>query len=125
MNYEELKKRAEAATPGPWFPTDWSADYGQNKTTIEAHSPEVILKGSTSIWPNGIRCHRIADTESGDRPVSDAAYIAAASPDVVLKLIAERDALYGALKGVVRVADRATDEFDAARAALALVGGGE
>jgi len=35
-------------------------------------------------------------------------------------LIAERDALRAALEGVVRVADRKTCEFAAARAALAL-----
>lgn len=32
---------------------------------------------------------------------------------------AHRDALLAALKGVIRVADRKTDEFDAARAAIA------
>lgn len=38
----------------------------------------------------------------------------------ILELIAQRDTLLAALRGVVRAADRATDEFDAARAAIAL-----
>lgn len=38
---------------------------------------------------------------------------------------AQRDALLEALKGVLRVADRKTDEFDAARAAIAKAEGEE
>lgn len=33
--------------------------------------------GQSSIWPNGVQKHRVADTEWGDNPVADAAYIAA------------------------------------------------
>lgn len=39
--------------------------------------------------------------------------------DRLHEVIGERDELLEALIGVVRVADRATDEFDAARAAIA------
>lgn len=39
------------------------------------------------------------------------------------RLIAAAPAMYEALKGVLRVADRATVEFDAARAALASASG--
>jgi ribose 5-phosphate isomerase len=39
--------------------------------------------------------------------------------DMDQSFIAERDELLTALKGVVRVADRKTVEFDAARAAIA------
>lgn len=38
--------------------------------------------------------------------------------DRIEALKAERDALVKALQGVIRVADRDTDEFNAARAAL-------
>ena len=38
---------------------------------------------------------------------------------------AQRDALLEAMKGVLRVADRKTDEFDAARAAIKAVGEGK
>lgn len=43
--------------------------------------------------------------------------------DFARQLKRENAALVAALEGVVRVADRKTDEFDAARAALALAKG--
>jgi hypothetical protein len=39
--------------------------------------------------------------------------------DQIVRLAEEREVLLAALLGVLRVADRATDEFDAARAAIA------
>jgi len=41
------------------------------------------------------------------------------NPDADARLIAAAPDLLEALQGVLRVADRATDEFDAARAAIA------
>ena len=55
-------------------------------------------------------------------------YFVAASPDVVIKILTERDALYEALKDVLKMVTAATPNVDTminARAALALVGGGE
>ena len=47
-----------------------------------------------------------------------AAFVEEPSPEVG-RLLAAAPALLEALKGVLRVADRQTDEFDAARAAIA------
>ena len=55
-------------------------------------------------------------------------YIIAASPDAILKILAERDALYEALKGFYAnsiAADWPEDIYNNAKTALALVGGGE
>lgn len=84
---EALKALALAATPGPWFANDWSQDGGPNKTTVETRKPEVLHPGQGSIWPGGVQCSRVAETEDAQRPLEDAAYIAAASPAVVLALI--------------------------------------
>lgn len=65
-------------TPGPWFASDWSDDFGTNNVTIEARSMDVVGPGQTSIWPGGIRKHRIASTEDGENPIEDAKLIAAA-----------------------------------------------
>ena len=48
-----------------------------------------------------------------------AAAVLEAAAVEIRRLRAQRDALLEALKGVLRVADRKTDEFDAARAAIA------
>ena len=45
-------------------------------------------------------------------------WLTVSGPDI-WSLAAERDEMLEALKGVVRVADRKTDEFDAARATIA------
>ena len=85
---ERLEGLAKAATPGPWFTGDWQQDFGPNKTTVEYRLPEVLRLGQSSIWPGGIAHRRVAETDAGERPLEDAAYIAAHSPDVALKLIA-------------------------------------
>jgi hypothetical protein len=45
--------------------------------------------------------------------------IAQANREFIVRAVNNHEALLSALKGVVRVADRKTDEFDAARAAIA------
>lgn len=77
-------------TPGPWFPRKNSA--GMWEAMIEDRD----YAHSTAFI-----------TRTDDQGAADARLIAAA-PE-----------LLAALKGVLRVADRQTDEFDAARAAIA------
>lgn len=77
MNIEELKRLAEAATPGPWVLDELLADfYGFEVRT------------ST----DGKVC--------ADASEQDAAHIAAANPVVVLELIRQREELLASLKEV-------------------------
>ena len=104
-----LRQLAEAATPGPWSPADWNDDFGDTLWTVEASEPEVLGAGQSSIWPDGIRKKRVADTDAGDNPTDDAAYIAAANPRAILELLDEVDALRAA--GLILLA--LVDETDA------------
>ena len=66
----ELRRLAEAATPGPWSLTDGDpAMIGQHWTIRRQGVPGILISGFTYGW-NG-----------------DAAYIAAANPAVVLALL--------------------------------------
>lgn len=76
-------------TPGVWRVREWTRHAA---TTVVVDDPSIVT---------GIRV--IADCESED----DA------------RLFAASRELLQALQGVLRVADRKTDEFDAARAAIA------
>lgn len=79
MNTDELKRLAEAATPGPWFvvgpPWNQNADF--------------IVAGSNDPHTG----QYVADTENfdgdGENVQENAAYIAAANPAAILELIAE------------------------------------
>lgn len=90
-------------TPGPWEVT-WD-EYGGYDCMSAAHDVRAV--GSL---------HSICTLDNGGK--------FSAIPDeqcaVDAKLIAAAPDLLEALKGVLRVADRATVEFDAARAAIAL-----
>jgi hypothetical protein len=66
--YTELKRLAEAATAGPWS----KALYADDCYEIESANSEQVAEAYG---------------------LNDAAYIAAASPDVVLSMIAEIDTL--------------------------------
>lgn len=84
MTTNELLRQVLAldakATPGPWFTADWSQDDGPNRTTIEGREPEKLFPGQSSqssIWPNGVRKIRVAETAEGERPDDDAAIIVA------------------------------------------------
>lgn len=68
----DLRKAAEAATPGPWFATD-GVVWEIIQPTYDSGTPEQS---------------KIADTNP-----QDAAYIAAANPQAILALLDERDAL--------------------------------
>lgn len=72
----------------------------------------------------------LPEQEKRDLPIGDTVYVIRAYSEESMRAYAtlackERDALIAelaqALQGVIRVADRATVEFDAARAALAKV----
>jgi hypothetical protein len=76
-DYSELRRLAEAATPGPWY-----VQKGRSNETCGYVTRDPIEQYQRSITGWGAVEHRF----------EDAAYIAAASPDVVLALIAERDA---------------------------------
>jgi hypothetical protein len=71
-NYSELKKAAEAATPGPWR---YWGEVGH-----EIFGP--VHGGS------GSRCFRL----NNDARMADAEFIAAANPEVVLSLISDNHA---------------------------------
>lgn len=71
MNIEELKRLAEAATPGPWV-SHPNGYYGVHSNT-------------------GTIC------STGEK-IADALYIAAANPAAILELIRQRDELLVALK---------------------------
>ena len=75
MNIEELKRLAEAATPGPWF-----AAVSSNMN----NSVHVSM---------GIICNT-------GKNIDDAAFIAAANPTAILELIRQRDELLAALKRI-------------------------
>jgi len=103
MNIEELKRLAEAATPGPWeYDHGCIADNG--KAIISEYF--VRLDGDdVSIAAD------IIDPESCRPSKSNAAYIAAANPAAVLELIAEIDRLR-------KANDRAQAEIRALEARL-------
>lgn len=88
IDLSKLEELARAATGGPWFSSDWSDDFGSNKTTVEAHIAENLHEGRSSIWPGGVQKLRIAECEEGMRPLVDARYISAANPAATLELIA-------------------------------------
>lgn len=109
---ERLEALARAATPGPWFCNDWQRDGGPDTWTVEAHRREILSSGQSSIWPGGIEKIQIANTEYGERPIEDAAFIAAANPATILSLIQRvREAesnLDLAMKNSVEIAKRAS-----------------
>ena len=77
MNIEELKRLAEAATPGPW---------AHGVTWIE-HLGGIVALGNTA------------------RSKQDVAYVAAANPSAILELIRQRDELLAALKDARELVD--------------------
>lgn len=80
MNTDELKKLAEAASPGPWWL--YERDKDGNSVVSDPNNERQVKR-----W---IDCNN----------KRDAAFIAAANPATVLELIAERDELLEVLKAV-------------------------
>jgi hypothetical protein len=86
MNIEELKRLAQAATPGPWAVND--------DPLINEGAPHLMTKDGYAIadfWGN----ESSLGLKGNER---NAAYIAAANPAAVLDLIQQRDELLAALK---------------------------
>ena len=105
-DYTELRRLATAATPGPW-----------TIHTEEVCSPIVaamelskLVHGSVfvPVLPMVVGSNGLATAVTGCGPtsVANAAYIAAISPDVVLTLLADLDALRTRLAEVERDALR-------------------
>ena len=87
-DYQELKRLAEAATPGPWKTnTAGSAKRGEpyKITEIYVYAPDT--QDDTAI------CADVVDPVTQEPSEVNAAYISAASPDVVLGSLAEIDRL--------------------------------
>lgn len=80
-DYTELRAKAEAATPGPWN----RVDFGGNRIMIH-------IGGDEDAERSRIACVSYGNTLWPAEACANAAYIAAASPDVVLRLIAIADA---------------------------------
>ena len=83
MNIEELKRLAEAATPGPWVAKDeLSGTVYAGDIPIAAtirHSPKL-------------------NTLSQNQKMANTLYLSAANPAAILELIRQRDELLAALK---------------------------
>ena len=73
MNVEELKQKALAATPGPWF------------DAVSSNMNNSVHVSMGTICNTG-------------KNIDDAAFIAAANPAAILELIQQRDELLAALK---------------------------
>lgn len=86
---DELERLAKAASPGPWFTSDWHEDDGPHETTIEFREPEQLGPGQSSIWPDGLRRRMVASTDEADGDtIANAKFIATANPATILRLIA-------------------------------------
>ena len=86
MDYSELKRLAEAATAGPWSNTLFADDCYE----IESTNSEQVAEAYGE---------------------NDAAYISAASPDVVLSMIAEIDRLRTQNQALVEALELAMDNL--------------
>lgn len=97
MNIEELKRLAEAATPGPWEYTH--AGRGDNGKFLITEYFVFIDDEDTAI----AAC--ILDPKTSRPSKGNAAYIAAANPAAILELIRQRDELLAALKEARELVD--------------------
>lgn len=89
-DHAELRKLAEAATPGPW--TERGRDVGHD---------EMLAAGRNPGWSVGLGCEVKGPPEAELRGQfdlhADAAYIAAMHPQQTIALLDENEALRGAL----------------------------
>ena len=95
LDLDALEQKARAATQGEWLP--------ESTEMYEDTEPTCIYRAL------GPPCGVEGDPEQCDDAAAqahrDAAFIAAASPDVVLALVARLRAAEGALEAVISVAD--------------------
>lgn len=78
VDYTELRRLAQAATPGPWKQAPW-------------HSTDVLPVGWAEEWGDLPSRGPFAITTTTE--LADAAFIAAANPSVILSLLDELDRL--------------------------------
>ncbi len=78
IDRKALREKAEAATPGPWKADGWQH---------ESYDGNYFVRG------DGVATEEVAHCEGSGRYEENAAYIAAASPDVVLALLDQLAAL--------------------------------
>lgn len=71
VDWETMDWLEANATRGPWFASDWNKDDGPMETTVEAHEPDRM-----GIYPGGIAKLKVADTDGGEKPLEDSAFIA-------------------------------------------------
>ena len=85
-DYSDLKRLAEAATPGPWYARDYgNYDGSSSHWFIDTQSPcDIVDDQDGGFSPNHW------DDARGEL---DMKFIAGASPNVVLALIAENESL--------------------------------
>lgn len=119
MNTTELKKLAEAATPGPWHLDDCGYMF-------------IISKPGDGYITRNV-CRMDSSTMSAFSQKANAAYIAAANPDAILKLLAINAELVEALKKISAIElkefgadwEEIEEAQDIAYATLAKAEGGE
>lgn len=85
----DLAALAKKATPGPWL----SCECEKLLRTGDAYSADGYSTEFSGFEVIGQDDEVVHSPDDGIQKPEDAAYIAAASPDVILALIAERDAL--------------------------------
>lgn len=90
MTADELKKLAEAATPGPWIANDWANTDSDGSINV---------CGISVTAPNSL-CGIFTVALEGDG-TNDVDYIAAANPAAILKLLAINAELVEALKKAI------------------------
>ena len=122
-----LAALARAATPGPWREDDCNVFCGP---MADARTDAIMAKIEGRPYDRGhLRLDAfVATTEQrGEHSDADARYIAAASPDVVLALLAERDRLRASARRGWEMARRlaalecsSADEAEAERELAAL-----
>ena len=109
VDIEELKRRAEAATPGPWV------------SHPKGYYGAVCTSADMSDWV------AVAHGNRRGNVLANEAYIAAANPAAILELIRQRDELLEALREIAEWTERYTTPghpiSTVARAAIAKVEG--
>lgn len=92
IDLDALEQKARAATPGDWLPesTEMYED-GEATCVYRALGPPCGVEGDPE------QCD-----DAADQAHRDAAFIAAASPDVILALVARVRAAEGALEAVMK-----------------------
>jgi hypothetical protein len=94
MTDDEIRKLAEAATPGPWAPALCTGVSAIVKG--ERHEGCLDLATKVATTSEGARFEPVEgywQMSERERHEADAAYIAAVSPDVMLALLDEKAAL--------------------------------